>query len=149
MPDPVLIVPDVNVFVSGTSIAQGPPAQIMQAWHENRLGVATSEPILKDLRRVLNYPKVQHYTRMTPQETRSYLQFIQATATVVPGTTPVAVSSDPDDDKLFACALEAQADYLVSGDEKHVLSVGTYQGIQTLSPRQLVDTVLQPLKRAA
>ena len=149
MQAPVMIVPDVNVFVSGTSIAQRPPAQIMQAWKQNVIEVATSEPILDDLARVLTYPKVVRYTRMTPQEIDSYIQFIRATAILVTSTTPAAVSSDPDDDKLFSCAVEAHADYIVSGDEKHVLPVGTYEGIQAISPRDFVDTVLEPLKKAA
>ncbi|MFQ6015261.1 MAG: hypothetical protein ACE5NP_07450 [Anaerolineae bacterium] len=33
------------------------------------------------------------------------------------------------DDKYIACALEAGADYIVSGDE-HLKSLGNYQGIE-------------------
>lgn len=82
-------------------------------------------------------------------EIENYVAEFAGSAVVVPGTTPVQVSQDPDDDKFFACALEAQADYIVSGDEKHVLAIGTYTGIQTISPRDFVDQVLQPLKKAA
>lgn len=34
---------------------------------------------------------------------------------------------DPDDDKLFACAKAARADYIVS-DDKDVLAVASYEG---------------------
>jgi predicted nucleic acid-binding protein len=53
-----------------------------------------------------------------------------------------------DDDKLFACAVEADADYIVSGDKKDVLSVGVYSGIKTVSPSDFVNHVL-PLKEVA
>jgi predicted nucleic acid-binding protein len=43
--------------------------------------------------------------------------------------------------EIFACAVEASADYIVSGDEKHVLPVGTYQGIAVLRPRELLSMV--------
>jgi putative PIN family toxin of toxin-antitoxin system len=137
-----LIVPDVNVLVSGTSIATRPPTpprQVMQAWQHNQIGIATSEPILADLTRVLDYPKVIKYTRMTPEERKSYIKLLRVGAKVTPGTTEVKVSPDPDDDKLFGCALEAHADYIISGDKKHVLSVGVYQGIQTISPEEFLN----------
>lgn len=35
------------------------------------------------------------------------------------------VEDDPDDDKLFEAALEAGADYVVSGDKEHVQPIGS------------------------
>jgi len=75
-----LIVPDVNVLVSGTTISTTPPAQVMQAWRGRRIDVAISEPILVDLERVLSYPKVVKYTQMTPREQRDYLGELRAGA---------------------------------------------------------------------
>ena len=53
-------------------------------------------------------------------------------AVVVPGETIVrAVPDDPDDDAVLACAVEAEADYIVSGD-RHLLVLGSYEGIHIL-----------------
>jgi predicted nucleic acid-binding protein len=39
------------------------------------------------------------------------------------------VPNDPDDDHVLACALAAQADLIVTGDRKHLLSLGSYERI--------------------
>ena len=73
---------------------------------------------------------------------------LREAAVLVAGTTDVQVSRDPDDDKLFACAIEAEADFIVSMDKKDVLSVGEYQGIQTIHPTDFVRDILEEKKAA-
>lgn len=143
-----LIVPDVNVIVSGTTIVHTPPVLILQAWRERRVQIATSLPILADLRRVLQYPKVIAFTQMTAHQSEQLVTDLQNGAYLVPGVTPVSVSPDPTNNKLFTCALEAQADFLISGDKDHVLSIAEFHGVKTISPRTFVETVLAQQKAA-
>lgn len=138
-----IVVPDVNVLLSGTIISQYAPSQIMQAWRKDQIEIATSEPILEDLRRAFTYPRVIKFTKVTQSEANSYIEFLKEAAMNVAGTIPVNISPDPDDNKLFSCAIEASADYIVSTDKKHVLSVGEYQGIVTLHPSDFVKEVLK------
>ena len=149
MKTPPLIVPDENVFVSGTTIATTPPAQIMQAWKNDQIEVATSEPILESLEKVLSYEKVRRLTKMSKEEIESYITYVRSSAIVVPGTTPVNISSDPKDNKIFACAIEAKAGYIVSGDKKHILSIDSYKDIKTINPRNFVEKVLFKLREDA
>src|SRR5258707_10295346 len=121
------IVPDVNVLVSGTTISHYAPSQTLQAWRRGEIEVATSEPILSDFIRVMQYPSVQRYFPLSPEQQILFIRELRKAAVLVDGTTEVQVSRDPDDDKLFACALEAEADFIVSMDKKDVLSVGEYQ----------------------
>ena len=138
MRTPPRTVLDTNVFVSGATISEKhpltPAQEILAAWRAGNVELATSPPILSELARVLHYDKVQKYTQMSDTEIQTYIGDLAGSAIVVPGTTPVKVSPDPDDDKFFACALEAQADYIVSGDQQHVLAIRAYKGIQTISP---------------
>lgn len=145
---PLLITPDTNVLVSGTTLSQTPPAQIVQAWQEEQVEFALSEPILQEMHAVLSQPYHRDRTGWSVKQVDEYVQTLREGALLVPGTTSVKVSPDPDDDKFFACAIEAQADYLVSGDKRHILSVGTYRGVKTISPRAFVNDVL-PLHKAA
>lgn len=138
-----LIVPDVNVMLSGTTISQYAPSQIMQAWRKNQVEIATSELILKDLRRAFSYPKVIKFTRMDQSEVEVYIELLKSSAIIVAGTTPVDVSPDPDDNKLFSCAIEASAEYIVSTDKKDVLSVEEFQGVKTIHPTNFVREVLK------
>jgi predicted nucleic acid-binding protein len=56
----------------------------------------------------------------------------------VPKASPAAVSGDPDDDLILASAVEARVDIVVSGDRKHLLPVGTHQGIRIVTPQALL-----------
>ncbi len=47
---------------------------------------------------------------------------------------------DKDDDKLIACAIAGGAEYIVSGDPD-LLIVGTYHGVQILSPLAFLTVV--------
>ena len=53
------------------------------------------------------------------------------------------ISSDPADDYLFGLAESAQADFLVSGDKKHVLKVKSRAGTQVVSISQMIK-ILEP-----
>lgn len=139
---PLLIVPDTNVLVSGVRKAGTYPAQIMNAWREDAVTLVTSPPILAELERVFTYPRVRTLTKLSLQEINVYLNELREGALLVPGTTPITVSPDPDDNKFFSCAVEAEADYIISGDTHHVLSIPEYQGVKTISPAEFVSTIL-------
>jgi putative PIN family toxin of toxin-antitoxin system len=137
-----LVVPDTNVIVSGTLSATSPPAQIINAWKDNRLQAALSPSILAEVEGVFTRPYfVQR--GWSAKRASQFAVSLRASAITVPGTTPVDVCRDPTDNSLFACAIEAQADYIVSGDTRHVLPVGTYQGIPVVSPREFIEVFEQ------
>jgi predicted nucleic acid-binding protein len=50
------------------------------------------------------------------------------------------VSPDPDDDRFLECALEMEADFVVSGDSDP-LERGSYMGIPVLAPREFLEQV--------
>ncbi len=51
--------------------------------------------------------------------------------------TVQGVASHPEDDLILATAVSARADYLVTGD-RQLLALGTFQGVQIVSPRDFV-----------
>ena len=53
---------------------------------------------------------------------------------VSPLATPHVVADDPDDDHVLAAAVAANAQLIVSGDKKHLLSIKSYQNILILAP---------------
>ena len=50
------------------------------------------------------------------------------------------VKKDPEDNKFIACALEGEADYIVSGDE-HLLSLKHFKGIQIVDVRSFMKAL--------
>jgi len=51
------------------------------------------------------------------------------------------VTTDPDDDKVVECAVMAGATHIVTGDRRHLLPLGSYQGISILSAADFLALV--------
>lgn len=67
---------------------------------------------------------------------------LDTNAVLVPGIVTVnAVFDDPDDDIIIACALEAKADAIISGDQ-HLLSLRSYQGIPIVRAVDFLESYL-------
>lgn len=60
---------------------------------------------------------------------------------VVPASVPRVVAGDADDDHVIAAAVAARAELIVTGDRKHLLPIGTHQGIAIVTAREVVDRV--------
>ncbi len=144
----LIVVVDLNVLVSGATSINGAAWQVLEAWRDNSFQIAISEIMLTRLQSVLSYPKILALTRRKQADPQQFVVNLRTSALIVSGARQVSVSNDSEDDTLFACALEARAKYIVSGDDRHVLSIKDYQGIKTISPRDFVDGVLAYKKAA-
>jgi putative PIN family toxin of toxin-antitoxin system len=133
----VRIVLDTNVLLSAILFG-GTPGRILDAWRAGRVELVMSPDIVDEYVRVgerLNgrYPDV---------EIQPVVALVVQNATIVPSAPlPGAVCDDPDDDKFLACALASGTETVVSGDKK-LRAVSGYEGINVLTPRQLVDRCL-------
>ncbi len=52
------------------------------------------------------------------------------------------VQEDPSDNKILECAIDGEADYIVSGDE-YLLKIGEYKGIRIISPREFIGLLTE------
>jgi len=59
---------------------------------------------------------------------------------VISGSLQV-VAQDAEDDKVVECAVVGGATHIVTGDKRHLLPLGNYQGIQIISARALLDLI--------
>ena len=138
------VVLDANQFVSAVLFPVGRPAQILQAWRAGRFELVLSPAILAEVRRVLLYPRLQRKHGWDETQIDDFLAGITAAATLIPGRLSVqVVRDDPTDDKYVACAVEAGAQYVVSGDE-HLVGLRRYQGVEIIPPAAFIVTVLAP-----
>ena len=48
------------------------------------------------------------------------------------------IKQDEDDNRILECAIEGKAEYIISGDEHHLLPLNEYQGIKILSPAEFL-----------
>lgn len=130
---------DTNVYISGTILSRGTPFEILEAWRRQAYILVASEAIIAEIERVLCYPRIRDRYTVSERDIERLVESLRADALVVPGDYEVSgVSSDPDDDKFLACALEAQADCIVTGDPD-LLDLQRYQGIVILKPHEFLE----------
>ena len=123
------VVLDTNQHISAIIRPNGNPDQILQLWHLGLIEMAISPAILEEFQRVARRPRIQQKYNLSDGDITDYLEVLREFAIVVPGSITVdAVPDDPDDNIVIACALEAEADLIISGDQ-HLLTLGSYQGI--------------------
>jgi uncharacterized protein len=132
---PVRAVIDTNVLVSGLFAEAGAVAELMELWVEERFELVTSEEILSELYRVLHKPTIQEHFKPSEDDIIEYIKNLREKAIITSGRYRTGrIKKDPTDDKFLACALEAAADFIVSGD-RHLLEIKSYQGIQIVDAR--------------
>lgn len=112
---------DATVIVSAVLSRSGAPAKVLRAWLEGAYELVVSPSLLRELERVLDYPKIAD--RITRREAEELLDLLrrQAESMDDPEGPPVITSPDPDDDYLISLAEAARA-VIVSGDA-HLQSV--------------------------
>ena len=124
---------DTNILVSSFLSTQSSSARILRLFEEEAFELVVSQPLLDEYQEALGYEKVRKMHGMADEEIQQRVADLKTTAIFVTPTASIKVVSDPDDDMLFAAALEGQADIIVSGDAA-VQAVKEYQGIRVLSP---------------
>jgi putative PIN family toxin of toxin-antitoxin system len=135
------VVLDANIFVSALLVSDSNAAKILDLARAGELELLISPGILEEIARVLQYPKLKKRHRRTPRELRAFLKEFAEFATVVAGESKIeAVKADPDDDKYLACAVEGQADFIISGD-RHLTDLGVFRGIRIVSPGEFLELV--------
>ena len=130
----MIVVLDTNVMISALISAGGPPAQIIDLWEAGVFDVATSAPLLDELKRALDYEQVKKYLKCAPEEINTLLRrWRTASIYVDPEVELEVVEDDPEDNRVLECAIAAEANYIISGDN-HLLDLGEYQGVEVLPP---------------
>ncbi len=51
------------------------------------------------------------------------------------------IKGKEDDNRILECAVEAGAQYIISGDKRHLLPLKEYQGIKILSPSDFLGVM--------
>jgi putative PIN family toxin of toxin-antitoxin system len=134
---------DTNVLVRGLTRATGPSRKILGALVDERaFHLVTSAEILAELGDVLQRPAFRKHVELTDFEIMRAIRGLRGVAQMVPGAYVElkAAPTDPDDNMLVACALEGEADYLVTDDRRDLLPlkavrVSAHHVVQVVTPR--------------
>ena len=137
---PVRLVLDTKVVVAGL-LWNGPPRRLVEMAIGGLVFSPYSSPVLIDeLARTLAYPKfASRIVSFGTSIDGLVAQYAALVSLVSPSATPRIVFADADDDHVIAAAVAAQAQLIVTGDRKHLLPIGSHQGIAIIAVREALD----------
>ncbi|MBA7617882.1 hypothetical protein ES703_25200 [subsurface metagenome] len=127
------VVLDTNVIISAI-IFGGKPRAVLESAMRGNIRLCISEEILDETERVLKRPKFNYPSEIIKLITNE-LTFIGDSIT--PSQKISLIKSDPADNKVLECALEADADYIITGDT-HLLGLGSFEKIKIVTPAQFI-----------
>lgn len=127
------VVFDTNIFISAI-IFGGNPRRCLELARNGEVELFSSRAILLELAEKLREKFLWDET-----EIREVIEGLLIFGRVVSPEKKVKKAKDEDDNQILECALEAKADFIVSGDKKHLLSLEKFEGIPIISARQFLD----------
>lgn len=127
------VVLDINVLVSALILSAGPPAIIYDAWEGGRFTLLTCPEHLDELQATLGKPRLAPFIR--PHQAGRLVNQIRRLAEHIDRLPRVKRSPDPFDDYLLALSEAGQADYLVTGDKRGLLSLHRHKTTRIVTAR--------------
>jgi putative PIN family toxin of toxin-antitoxin system len=133
---PPVAVFDTNVLLSGVGW-KGRPYECLELPRRGSVDGVTCSELLGELAEKLE-SKLGFTATQATDTVIDLLTFLR----IVPlSGNLVVVIADPDDDKVLDCAVQAGASHIVTGDRRHLLPMGSYQGIEIVTPAQFLAIV--------
>lgn len=135
---PLKIVLDTNNLVSSQINKQGASYKIFNLFREDKIHLYTSPFQLKELFRVLSYPRIKQKYGLKTAKIEKIIMIIKNYAQIVyPQSIPTVITSDPSDNQILVIAQEGKVDFIVSGD-RHLSDLKEYQNIPIISAKEFL-----------
>jgi uncharacterized protein len=139
----IKVVLDTNVLISALLKEGSPPAMILSLLRKKQFLLCLSQEILGKYKAVLERKRFSDLRKRKEREiTELFAQMEREALWVTPKVTGTAAVADPDDAKFVLSALDAQADFLVTGNTRHFF-FKRFQNTRVVTPRQFVEHVVK------
>jgi putative PIN family toxin of toxin-antitoxin system len=133
----VRVVFDTNV-VASASFWRGAPFECLAAWAQGRCVAVVSAALLAEYHETIDELRLDYPDRKCV----AWAEVLTESAELVfPVERASGATADPDDEMILECALAAEADFIVSGDKKHLLMLREFQGIPIVSPAEFLRKI--------
>ena len=137
MTTPVVVF-DTSVLLSAVGW-RGKPLQCLELARSGQIRGISCREILDELAAKL-FSKLDFTAEQVADTIADFLGYLEMVA--ITGDLHV-VLADPKDDMIVECAVVAEADYIVSGDRRHLLVMESYQDMRIISPGLLLSLMLE------
>ena len=129
--------PDTNVMISALQFG-GIPRRILDLADAGKIRFVVSPAILEEIADVLQREKIG----WSASETTEFIKEFSEVAEIVhPQQAMDILKDDPDDNRILECAITAQVEYVITGDQ-HLLRLGQWGRIQIVKPADFLALVL-------
>jgi putative PIN family toxin of toxin-antitoxin system len=133
----VRVVFDTNV-VASASFWRGAPFDCLAAWAQGRCVAVVSSGLLAEYHETVQELRLDYPGRKCVEWVEALTESAEL---VFPVERASGATPDPDDEMILECALAAEAEYIVSGDKKHLLALRQFQGIPIVSPAEFLRRI--------
>lgn len=130
------IVVDTNVVISGVFFG-GAPAEILKAIVSNKVTACASKEIVGEYLEIVD----EMISRKQGKLNNIILLTLIESLEIIEPRSHIEISRDPDDDKFIECAKDADALYIVSGDND-LLVIKQYENIKIVTAKEFYDNFL-------
>jgi putative PIN family toxin of toxin-antitoxin system len=139
------VVLDSSVLVSAFLTPRGVCADLLRAADGGAFALQLSPEILAEVASTLSSkPKLRARYGYGDEEIEAFCDDLAASAELVTDLPALrVVPGDPKDDPVVATAVAVKADHLITGDRRHLIPLGTYEGIRIMLPRDFLDLLRQ------
>lgn len=125
------IVIDTNVYISSL-IFGGIPLEAV-IWCQNYASIFISLDIINEIKGVLEYKFL-----FTEDEIREIIEAIVSPAEILFPKKKINLFDTGGDNKIIECAIETGSEFIISGDQKHLIKLRNYKGIEILTPKEFL-----------
>jgi len=133
----IKVVLDTNIYISAILFG-GKPELLIRLARERAFNIFISDKIINELNRIFK-------NKFGWNNEQIYFlneSLNKITHFVVPTEKVNIIKAHQADNFILECAIEANADYIISGDKHHILPLTKYQGIKILSVSQFLNKYL-------
>ena len=125
------IVLDSNIYIAAF-LAKGLASDILKLGYKGEIEIFTSEEILDEVKdKLVNKGKLEKiYVEQLLLQVKKSIKIVK------PIKRLDVVKEDPDDNKILECAVESEANLIVSMD-KHLIKLKSYKGTGIVHPKTL------------
>jgi len=135
------VVLDTNVWVS-IFMKKTLGEEFSGLLEKDKMDVYISRQILEEISKVLVYPKITELLELSGVSVKQILQnVVKSSKPVNPKVKLDLIKEDVEDNRILECALEAGADFIVSGDG-HLLKLRKFKGVKIIKPREFLNIIL-------
>lgn len=128
---------DNNILVRSLISDFGSSARLMDAWRSGLFELVSAQAQILRLSDVFDDSRLQ---RILPIQVRkSILRELTLSAIHVDPIDGISATNDDEDNVILGIAVAGRVDLIVTGDRKHLLPLGDYEGIEIVTPLEALE----------